>query len=201
MSVLTLTRPLTVRFNTRHFSRLAHDEVVSGIEEVAVLAEIKAIQITENTCFITVASNEAKEQLIMDGINVRNTYNNVYDVDKILTNVTIMDAPYELSDYFLIEHMRKFGKVVENSLKRGRIKGTDIETGTRYVQLVNCKEAIPIQTSFRRFKVRIFSDNKIECRVCGETGHLFYKCPEKEHERKCAHCKSTSHLSRAAQTT
>ena len=191
-----LTRPLTVRFNTRHFSRLAHDEVLSSIEEVADLAEVRAIQITEHSCLITVASNEAKEQLIIDGINIRNTYNNVYDVDRVLTNVTVKDAPYELSDIFLIEHLRKYGEVVENSLRRGKIKGTEIETGTRYVQLVNCKEAIPIQTSFGRFKVRIFSDNKTECRICGETGHPFYKCPEKEINRKCARCKSHSHSTR-----
>ena len=189
MSVIT--RPLTVRFNTRHFSRLAHDEVMSGIEDVVDLAEIKAIQITENNCLITVGSNETKEQLIIDGISIRNTYNNVYDVDRVITNVTIKDAPYELDDLFLIEHLRKYGEVIENSLRRGKIRGTEIETGTRYVQLVNCKEAIPIQTSFGRFRVRIFSDNKTECRICGETGHPFFKCPEKE--VKCGRCKSTDH--------
>ena len=191
-----LTRPMTVRFNTRHFSRLAHDEVVSSIEEVVDLAEVRAIQITENNCLITVASNDAKEHLIIDGINIRNTFNNVYDVDRVLTNVTIKDAPCELSDIFLIEHLRKYGEIVENSMRRGKIRGTEIETGTRYVQLVNCKEAIPIQTSFGRFQVRIFSDNKTECRICGETGHPFYKCPEKVANRKCARCKSPSHATR-----
>ena len=44
---------------------------------------------------------------------------------------------------FLLEHMRQYGEVVGSRLKRGRIKGTDIETWTRYVPLVNCKEAIP----------------------------------------------------------
>ena len=39
--------------------------------------------------------------------------------------------------------MRQYGEVVGSRLKRGRIKGTDIETWTRYVPLVNCKEAIP----------------------------------------------------------
>lgn len=185
-----------MRFNTRHFSRLVHDEVMTSIEEVADLAEVKAIQITENNCLITVGSNEIKEQLIIEGINIRNTYNNVYDVDRVLTNVTIKDAPYELNDLFLIEHLRRFGEVVENSFRRGKIRGTDIETGTRYVQMVNVKEAIPIQTSFGRFKIRIFSDNKTECRICGETGHPFFKCPEKETDHECARCKSPSHLTR-----
>ena len=58
--------------------------------------------------------------------------------------------------------MRKYGDVVENSLRQGKIRGTEIETGIRYIQLTNCKEAIHIQTSFGRFKIRIFSDNKTE---------------------------------------
>ena len=195
-SMSEIMRPLTVRVNTRQFSRLAHEEVLTSIENVVDPATVKAIQITENTCYVTVDSNDVKEDILMAGLNIRGTYNNVYDVEKILTNVTIKDAPYELSDYFLIEHMRKFGDVVENSLRRGKIRGTEIETGTRYVQLTNCKEAIPIQTSFGRFKIRIFSDNKTECRVCGETGHPFFRCPRKETERKCFRCKSPSHLTK-----
>ena len=92
--------------------------------------------------------------------------------------------------------MRKFGDVVENSLRRGKIRGTEIETGTRYIQLTNCKEAIPIQTSFGRFKVQLFSDNKTDCRICGETDHPFFRCPEKESKRKCFRCKSPSRLTK-----
>ena len=191
-----ITRPLTVRFNSRQFSRLAHEEVLTSIEEIVDPVKVKAIQITENTCYVTVDSTETKEEIIMPGLNIRDTYNNVHDVVKILTNVTIKDAPYELGDYFLIEHLRHYGDVVENSLKRGKIRGTEIETGTRYVQLTNCKQAIPIQTSFGRFKVRIFTDNKTECKFCQETGHPFYRCPQKESNRKCFRCKSPSHLTK-----
>ena len=80
--------------NTRQFSRLARDEVLSGLEDLVGLAEIKAIQIKENNCLITVVSIETKEQLIIDGIPIHNTYNNVYDVDRVITKVTIKDAPY-----------------------------------------------------------------------------------------------------------
>ena len=135
-----IKRPLTVRFNSRQFSWLAHEEVLTSIEHIVDPINVKAIQITENTCYVTVASNDVKEEIIINGLNIRETYNNVYDVEKILTNVKIKDAPYELSDFFLIEHTRKYGDVVENSLRRGKIRGTEIETGIRYIQLTNCKE-------------------------------------------------------------
>lgn len=68
----------------------------------------------------------------------------MYDVEQMLTNITIKDAPYELCDAVFVEQMRKYGDVVANSLKHGKIRGTEIETGTRYIQLVNCKGAIPL---------------------------------------------------------
>ena len=83
-----LSRPLSVRLNMRHFSRLRHEEVIKGVEDVIDSSLVKAIQITENTSFITLKSKKAKENLIIYGIVIRETFNNVYDVDKIVTNVT-----------------------------------------------------------------------------------------------------------------
>ena len=34
------------------------------------------------------------------------------------------------------------------------------------------------------------------CRTCGETGHPFFRCPQKESDRKCFRCKSPSHLTK-----
>ena len=117
-----LTRPLTVRFASRQFSRLGHDEVLNGIEQLINISLVKAVQITETTCFITLKSREAKEQLIIDGLTVRDIHNNVFDVDKIVTNVTVKDAPYELSDAFLIQHLKSYGDVLEDSLKLVKLK-------------------------------------------------------------------------------
>ena len=107
-----LPRPLTVRLNTRNFSRLSHEEVLTSVEESLDILEIKAIQITENACFITVETSEAKDKLICEGLNVRGTFNNIFDVDKIVTNVTIKDAPFELSDQFLIHYMKSYGGLI-----------------------------------------------------------------------------------------
>lgn len=70
-------------------------------------------------------------------------FNSVYDVQQVITNVTIKDAPFELSDAFLLQHMKTYGNVIENYFKRGNIKGTDVETGTRYLQMVNVKDGLP----------------------------------------------------------
>ena len=95
---------------------------------------------SESACFVTLVS---RESLLSSGINVRNVFNDVYDVDQIITNVTIKDTPLELSYAFILHHIKTYGDVVENSIRRDKIKGTDIETGKRYLQMVNVKEVLP----------------------------------------------------------
>ena len=91
-----------MRINTRQLPRLSHDEMLESIEQRQDITEVNAIQITESSCFVSVVSKEAKEKLIVEGVNIRETFNNVFDVDKIVTNVTTKDAPYELSDIFIL---------------------------------------------------------------------------------------------------
>ena len=125
-------------------------------------------------------------------------YNSVYDVEQVITNVTIKDAPFEPSDGFLLYHMKAYGDVIETSLKRGKIKGTDIETGKRYVQMVNVRDVLPTVVNLCRFRVRIYSDNKTECRICKETGHPFFGVHRKTGlpPRVCGRCKSSEHKTR-----
>jgi lipid-binding SYLF domain-containing protein len=61
---------------------------------------------------------------------------NFFEIVKNVTNVTIKDAPSEVRDQFIATHMSKYGQVINGSIKRGVIKGTNIENGTRYVQIL-----------------------------------------------------------------
>ena len=94
--------------------------------------------------------------------------------------------------------MKSFGEVVENSLRRGKVRGTEIETGTRYVQMVNVQNVLPIKAKLGRFNVRIFSDNKTECKICSNVGHPPFRCPDKEKPKTllCSRCKGEGHLYR-----
>ena len=84
-----LSRPLAVSLNNRQFSRRAHEEVLNGIEEVIDVSLVKAMQITESTCFVSLKNQEAKESLIIGGVNIRDTYNNVFDVEKKLSQTLL----------------------------------------------------------------------------------------------------------------
>ena len=103
------------------------------------------------------------------------------NVEKEITNITTNDAPVELADITICTYMSQFGDVVQGSIKSGTIKGTNIETGTRNIQIVNCAPAIPNLTQFGSFNVRLFADNnRTACRHCNRTDHLSYKCDKKQ---------------------
>ena len=59
------------------------------------------------------------------------------------------------------------------------IKGTNIETGEKHIQMVNCALTLTISnlTTFGRFNVRLFANNnRTACRYCNRTNHPSYKC-------------------------
>jgi hypothetical protein len=80
-------------------------------------------------------------------LTLKNRSANFFEIDKNVTNVTIKDAPCEVSDQFIATHMSKYGQVINGSIKRGVIKGTTIENGTRYAQILNCAPIFPVRTN------------------------------------------------------
>ena len=192
-----IQRHLSVHFSTSFTKGIAHSEVLEEIEKLVENFLIQSIQITEKNCIVTVFDPDTKHILLTRGIEIRNRYIKFVDVEKQVTNITIKDAPCELSNQVICAFMQKFGDVVQGSLRRGMIKGTNIETGTRYMQLTNCVPLIPIMSKFGRFDVRIFADsNRTECQYCSQTDHPSYRCvrkPSMAKARACFRCNSKDH--------
>jgi len=174
--------------------KLNHSDVLAEIEKNVKKPDVKSIQIKEKECIVTLASLEAKNKLIIGTSNIQNQHITFYDVDSILTNVTIKDAPYEMADSTLIAHLSQYGEILSGSIARGKIKGSDIENGTRYVKILNCVPVLPLKDDIGRFTIRMFADNnRTPCRYCGDTSHPYFKCMEKPSETmnkiRCWNCK------------
>lgn len=190
-----VNRDTTVHFFTKLMQGLNHSEVLSGIEEVLDRGNIRGIQLTTSECLVTLVSSEEKRKLLINGITLRERHISLVDVDRTLTNVTLKDAPIELSDQFIVSCMEKYGKVVSGSIKRGKIKDTEIETGTRYMQLLDAVSVVPNETTFGNFKVRLFCDNdRTKCIYCDQTGHPHFRCPTRA--KRCYRCGALGHLAR-----
>ncbi|CAC5368324.1 CNBP [Mytilus coruscus] len=97
--------------------------------------------------------------------------------------------------------MLRFGKVVPGSIKRGVIKGTNIENGSRYIDILDCEAVLPNRTLLGRFEVRLFADNnRTPCIYCHITGHPSYRCkikPSLMNQRRCYNCSGIGHLANA----
>lgn len=94
-------RLLSKQFSTRFFKGLRHENGLCAIESEVIRDNIKSVQITESDCVVTLKDQMCQERLLAKGIEIKNRYVKFVDVDKQLTNITIKDLPYELTDQFL----------------------------------------------------------------------------------------------------
>ena len=200
---MSLERDKTIRFGLKGLSRITHEDILKSLVNIVPQQDIHGIQLTRSECFLTFKTVESKLNVLIQGVNVGENFVKPTDVDKTVTNVTIKDLPVELSDEFVASSLMKYGEVVNGSLRRGFVKGTQIETGTRYCQMLNVENPIPNLTNFGDHLVRIFCDNeKTLCKYCNLGSHPFYKCPLKRDEpKRCYRCKSDLHLVRDCPNT
>lgn len=189
-------RHLSIHFSTRNFKGITHEDILNSVLKTVEADTVKSIQITEKECVITLNDFAPKDKLLSSGITVKDRSVKLFDVEKQITNVTIKDAPFELHDTFICSSMSKYGQVVSRSLRRGVIKDTNIETGTRYIQLINCIPILPNRTNFGKHQVRLFADNnRTQCVYCTDTRHPSYLCTRKR-VRRCYNCNQTGHQQR-----
>ena len=70
----------------------------------------------------------------------------------------------------MIAALSNFGDIVPQSMRRGKIRDTNILTGTRYVQINDVVNTIPTEIEVGEFQIRVFCNNgKTECKHCGDT--------------------------------
>ena len=191
----------SIHFGISFTKGLSHTEVLNQLAKLIDKSSVQSIQLTERECIVTDCNPDAKHVLLTRGIELRNRYIKLVDVEKQVTNVTINDAPCELSDIAICGYISKFAEVVQDSLRRGTIKVTNIQTGTLYLQLTNCIPIIHNITKFVRFTIRIFADNnRTQCIYCSRTDHPSYRCDSKSQKsqnrdavRSCYRCNSKEH--------
>ena len=174
-------------------------EILDTLKEHTSISNIGTIQITRESCLITLKNTEYKDKLKQSFLNINGQNVSLTDVDSSITNVTVKDLPTELEDSVIAERMSNFGEVAHGSLCRGIVRGTTIFNGTRYLALRNVKDTVPTELSFDQFIGRVYCDNnKTECRHCQSAEHPFYKCPSRVADRqttkRCFRSFSTSHV-------
>ena len=104
-----IQRHLSFHFGISFTKGLSHTEVSTELEKLIDKSSVQSIQITEREYIVMVLNPVAKHVLLTRGIELRNRYIKLVDVEKQVTNVTIKDAPCELSDISMCGYISKFG--------------------------------------------------------------------------------------------
>lgn len=199
MDTMDINRSLTITFNllSVHGS-LNNKKVLDSIKESVSEEDIVGIQLTRNACNITLKNTESKEILLLQGVNIDSYHIKPVDIENPITTITIKDLPVEIPDQYLVSKLEAYGQVIQGSVDRRKIKGTNVENGTRIVQLLSVKQIIPNELKWGRFNVRIFCDNgKSKCLHCDSVDHPHYQCQYRQSlQKQCFKCGETGHVKR-----
>ena len=190
-----LKRPLTVIFSPTISGRTTELDVLDAVTRIIKKEDVKGIQITGDECRITLVNDEAKQLLKQQKLIINDRSISVSNADKNITSVTIKEAPLELDDLVITTTLKQYGTITHGSLTRGKIKGTNIENGTRYLDIEDAVEDIPVEQFFGKFSVKIYCNNgRTRCKHCSLNDHVYFRCPYKPSTaRKCYRCDSESH--------
>ena len=69
-----IQRQRSVHFSTKHIKGITYAEILEQIERTIETDRIKAIQITERDCIVTVNDNHAKIKLLVECVEVQNQH-------------------------------------------------------------------------------------------------------------------------------
>jgi hypothetical protein len=193
-----MNRDLSVQFSTQLFKGISHEMIIDQLKETIDLDQVKSVQLTANSCIVSVEDSETKDQLIINGLTLKNRSVSFLDLEKTITNVTIKDMPYEVKNCFVATQMLRYGQAIPASVRRGYIEGTNMEYGSRDLQMLKCDKTLPNETNFDRFEVRIFADNnRTECKYGRTTAHPSYLCRDTPARVvRCYNCNQMGHITR-----
>ena len=96
---------------------------------------------TENINF----DETTRNLLAQKAVTIKGNQVNFQNPESNITNATIKDAPIELTDETVVETLSNSGRIVTQSMRRGKIRGTNMLTGTRYVQNIDVVNTIPTE--------------------------------------------------------
>ena len=81
---------MSIHFNSKLFTGIKHEDILSELEKKLNCEDIKSIPMTEKSCIVTLNSEQAKYKILNSEISLKSMSVN------FVTNVTIKDAPCEL---------------------------------------------------------------------------------------------------------
>ena len=186
------TRPLTLFFNPR--SHISANEVFEALQASGVdSTSVSCIQRqSSGEIVLTFRTAAAKEQFLASNVvTIRNQPFALQDIDRPLTYLQIFDAPHEMPDAMIIQHLAKHCNVVHCRRGHFREPGWEhVQDGVRHYR-VRVKRSIPNYVRVGKILIHFRYENQPRtCRHCNQTGHYVNAC----HSVICYNCEEIGHL-------
>ena len=124
---------------------MTEEDILNELLKHVKTKDIKCIQVAADEGRITLFDENTRNLLAQKAVTIKGNQVNFQNPESDITNATIKDAPIELTDETVVETLSNFGRIVPRSMRCGKIRGTDILTGTRYVQIIDIVNTIPTE--------------------------------------------------------
>ena len=121
-----LQRPLTLCFQTSKGGRITQEDILNELLKHVKKEDIKCIQLTADEGRITLFDENRRNRLAPKTVTIKGNPVKFQNPESDITNATIKDAPIELPDETVVETLSRFGRIVPQSMRRGKIRGTNI---------------------------------------------------------------------------
>ena len=185
---LTLSFPVGVLGEVNQMELYKH--LFEGITEIIHEEDVDGIQIYPaqwpRKVLITLKNDDAKEALLIAGLNLSNMHVELQDESHEMVKITIKDAPVYLPDKKIEDVLNNYGRVIRTENEYLHVNGrkTNWKTGTRYVFMCplqySIPQKLPVMDEDKQISVSVWyrrtkDDNFVKCQKCGG-GHRPEHC-------------------------
>lgn len=194
-TTVEIGRTATITLKTIGESTIKTEQLFVYLQSLSLIEDVECIQRLSNSDIqyheVTFKSDEiritAEEKLTENEIHIDNKTLQVVSTRKLkdvirnpVTKVIIFEAPYELSDRFILQKLQQYGELNENSVYNHTFRGSTIYNGVRSVNFKRISKPIPTTLLVRGNRLKIKhegQDRTPVCGICKEKGHYRDRCP------------------------
>ena len=181
-----IVRALSLRMRLDAGLKVTSDEVLASVlQHVSIEDVVCFTRVQRNNFQVTVKSPEAKESLMLEGIDVQSRHFPCYAVQRereqhLYTSVTIL-MPYEIPDQFVTDRLSQYCSEIVSSRRLTNKRHPSIETGVRLFTMKDADiDKLPslIQVGIYNMVVRRCGAFVRRCYRCRSESHLIKDCPK-----------------------
>ncbi len=191
LSYSRLQRPQSVRINVPLGVQVNPEEVYTAITSQAKVKPVSIARSSYGDLIVSLKSSISREKLLgLHSLELPSGAKyEILDPVNPITNVTVLDVPFEISDKAIYRKLERYGNII--SSRRGSHQGMpSVQNGMRHFR-IKLRAHIPSFIHFGAESLRVrYSLQPMTCRKCDRPGHQATSCKR----QRCFNCNGIDHM-------